>query len=558
MSYIVMGFTILLLFICLMIKGYYDDKKYIKLCVEKANQSFGKKSTREYSKNELANIKHYFEVFKSENSIDEITINDLNIDEIYKAFNVSLSNPGDEVFYKNLCTPIYDQNYLDELYDKSDYILKNDKIRESLQAYFLTIGRLKGISFVEFIDLIGNISIRKPFKEVVLFLLLALSIGLIFVDTSIGIFLLISFFVINILDYYKERGKIENYIVGFSYATNLIEKSLNIVSIEDKVIEDNINDIYSIAIELKSIKRFSGLIISRNKNVGAGNPLDILTDYLRMFFHLDILAFYRSVSFLQSKKEDICILYEKLGELEFLLNVASIKKCYKDYTKPVKSEYSVLKGINNYHPLIENPVKNDFDQKGGFLITGSNASGKSTFLRTVALNILFAQTINLAFADYFELGDLKLMTSLSITDNLLNGESYFIAEIKSLKRIFDAISSKHKLCVFTDELLRGTNTIERIAAVSKILESLLNNKAFVFAATHDVELTDILADKYDNYHFDEEIADGDIIFNYKIKTGKASSKNAIKLLSILGFNDELVLSAQKMADYFTNNGIWKE
>ena len=78
-----------------------------------------------------------------------------------------------------------------------------------------------------------------------------------------------------------------------------------------------------------------------------------------------------------------------------------------------------------------------------------------------------------------------------------------------------------------------------------------------FAATHDIELTSLLEDKYDNYHFDEEIRDDDVLFNYMIKPGKATSKNAIKLLSIMGFSEDIVDRAKLMADDFTANGVWR-
>ena len=227
------------------------------------------------------------------------------------------------------------------------------------------------------------------------------------------------------------------------------------------------------------------------------------------------------------------------------------------YCTPTISEG--ISGSEIYHPLIEDPVKNSIVANRGVLITGSNASGKSTFLKTVLLNVLFAKTIYTCMADSFAADDYIIFSSMSLRDDLLHKDSYFMVEIKALKRIFDYAKDHpdKKVICFVDEVLRGTNTVERIAACTQILRKLSDMGLLTFAATHDIELTSLLDDKYDNYHFDEEIKDDDVLFNYMIKPGKATSKNAIKLLSIMGFSDDIVDRAKLMADDFTQNGVWK-
>ena len=107
-----------------------------------------------------------------------------------------------------------------------------------------------------------------------------------------------------------------------------------------------------------------------------------------------------------------------------------------------------------------------------------------------------------------------------------------------------------------DEVLRGTNTVERIAASAQILKSLCTGKSLCFAATHDIELTHILEDFYANYHFEEEIEEDDIFFSYKIMKGRATTRNAIKLLGIMGYDQKIVLEAEKMASDFLEKGNW--
>jgi DNA mismatch repair ATPase MutS len=111
------------------------------------------------------------------------------------------------------------------------------------------------------------------------------------------------------------------------------------------------------------------------------------------------------------------------------------------------------------------------------------------------------------------------------------------------------------LC-FVDEVLRGTNTIERIAASTQILEKLSTSGVICFAATHDIELTHLLEDKYDNYHFREEVSGGDIIFPYQLLQGRAQTRNAIKLLEIIGFSEDVINNADEMARNFLDKGEW--
>ena len=146
---------------------------------------------------------------------------------------------------------------------------------------------------------------------------------------------------------------------------------------------------------------------------------------------------------------------------------------------------------------------------------------------------------------------------MALHDNLLGGESYFIVEIKSLKRIMDEAEKGEPLLCIIDEVLRGTNTIERIAASSEILNALSLSHVVCFAATHDIELSQILKDVYENYHFEEEVTGQDVRFNYMLKPGNASSRNAITLLEMLGYDKSIVKDARAEAGVFETEGIWK-
>lgn len=146
---------------------------------------------------------------------------------------------------------------------------------------------------------------------------------------------------------------------------------------------------------------------------------------------------------------------------------------------------------------------------------------------------------------------------MALKDDVLRNESYYIVEIKSLKRIIDKSNDKIPTLCFVDEILRGTNTIERIASSSEVLNYFNNSNCICFAATHDIELTYLLEDEFNNYHFEEEITDKDIVFDYVLKNGRANSRNAIKLLGLMGYDDKIIDSANERAEQFITTGKWK-
>ena len=123
--------------------------------------------------------------------------------------------------------------------------------------------------------------------------------------------------------------------------------------------------------------------------------------------------------------------------------------------------------------------------------------------------------------------------------------------------MLDAASSSYRVLCFVDEVLKGTNTVERIAASSEILKSLVRDNVICFAATHDVELTEMLEAYYTNYHFEEDMKDDDVKFSYRLMQGPASTRNAIKLLKIMGYDESITSSAEERAEIFENKGVWE-
>ena len=134
-----------------------------------------------------------------------------------------------------------------------------------------------------------------------------------------------------------------------------------------------------------------------------------------------------------------------------------------------------------------------------------------------------------------------------------------MVEIRAMQRILDAGRQEGaQIACYVDEVLRGTNTVERIAASTEILKYMAEQGYFCAAATHDIELTALLEDTYENYHFSEESEDGDVLFNYQLQEGKATTRNAIRLLSVMGYEEKIVQHAEALAEAFLKEGVWQK
>ena len=174
------------------------------------------------------------------------------------------------------------------------------------------------------------------------------------------------------------------------------------------------------------------------------------------------------------------------------------------------------------------------------------------------MNALLAQTVHTCAAASYKAPFYRMYSSMSLRDDLAGGDSYYMVEIKSIKRILDQVSQEEGrpvLC-FVDEVLRGTNTVERIAASTQIMKKLAEGHALCFAATHDVELTKLLEREYDNFHFEERIEENDIYFPYQLMKGPASTRNAIALLKMLQYDESSTTAAEAMAERFLREGNW--
>jgi hypothetical protein len=280
----------------------------------------------------------------------------------------------------------------------------------------------------------------------------------------------------------------------------------------------------------------------------AGDLAGVVFEFLNVLLLLDANAMYFASRALQSVTPELLRLIEAVGEIDAALAVASLREGTDGWTRPRftgPGAPAVLAGLR--HPLVDEAVPNSIAlaPPHGLLVTGSNMSGKSTFLRTVGANVVLAQTINTCFARTYEAPVYQVRTCIGRADDLIAGKSYYLVEVESVLSLVKAGEQPEPHLFIFDELFRGTNAVERIAAAEAVLHTLIagGKPHVVLAATHDSELVDLLGGSYAVCHFGDAVGPEGLVFDYRLAAGPATSRNAIALLQLNGAPESLVRRA---------------
>jgi hypothetical protein len=230
-------------------------------------------------------------------------------------------------------------------------------------------------------------------------------------------------------------------------------------------------------------------------------------------------------------------------EIESLNALATFAYLNPDYTFPHLSNTPEFRGGAVGHPLIphEEKVHNDFMLNGlgqVVIITGSNMSGKSSFLRTLGLNMVLTYAGGVVDAQNLHVGLFRLFTCIRVADSVVDGISYFYAEVKRLRALLDALHTDHEYPLFflIDEIFRGTNNRERLIGSESFIRALVGEPSMGLISTHDLELVKLADDisQISNYHFREHIHDDRMAFDYQLREGPSPTTNALKIMMIEG------------------------
>ena len=490
----------------------------------------------------------------SYNGVDQLTWDDLAMEEVFKRINYTQSSVGAEYLFNQLrdIDPALEGiQGQEELYT---LLTKDQALREKVLLVLLSLGKKNYTNSSSFFYEINENKNKSTSIYVLLALLPIASIILMFFSLKYGVASLFIAFLINVIVYYRNKRALDNDLFSITYVAAIVNAGKQFASIQDSSFTMHANVFKKNIKPLKKIS-FFGKIVSFGGN---GGEFDVLFEYFRILFLLDLIAYNQIIKTIAKHQAEYREVWRQIGKLDAAIAVAFYRKSLAVYSTPTFIKEEEITFENLAHPLIDNPVTNTSTLGKSTLLTGSNASGKSTYIKAIAINAILAQTIHTVLAENWTMKPSYIVTSMAIQDSVLDGDSYFIAEIKSLKRILELSEAGKPVISFVDEILKGTNTIERIAASAAMMEWFAVNKGMNIIASHDIELTKMARHTYANYHFRESIENDKVLFDYKVHPGPSKTRNAIKLLEILHYPENITQQANGLATYFTEQREWKE
>jgi len=354
----------------------------------------------------------------------------------------------------------------------------------------------------------------------------------------------------------------------------LVVANLSIVAskgsyiVKSSFIADKISDVlaaYAIAFnkietekwESTLTKDLAGRIINKqtSKNIAElaqyihklGYNLVMIVNFILNIFFL--WALKQVIAIEQWKRDnyhDLEEAFDVIAEFEALYSIAGVRINYPDWAIPqiAQGDGYTVTGKALAHPLIKpsGRVENDYELTDTFkvdIITGSNMAGKSTFLRTVGINSVLALSGAPVCAQCMQVSVITLVSYMRIKDSLNESTSTFKAELDRLQMLLAAVENEPKVFFLIDEMLRGTNSVDKYLGSKAVIEQLIKKKGVGMVATHDLQIAR-LEDKYPayvrNYYFDIQISNGQMLFDYKLKHGECKTFNASLLLKQIGID----------------------
>lgn len=482
-------------------------------------------------------------------ALDEHTWQDLDLNEVFCAVDHTVSEPGRQYLYHRLRTPRLSREWLARLETAVGRLASDGDLLARVRA---SLARLDDPRASEIVNLLFGEIPSRPRGWWLFPLLTSASIGCV---AMVGVWpqllvVWVSLWLVNLFVQLSYRPRVKRFIPALHEVPAFLRVARELGAMDFVEASAEFRRLRDGASKLKPLRWICAWLMA-DPGEDAGGLTASAYEYANLLFLLDVNAFVAATESLRTSRALLLGMFEAIGYVDAVQSIAAWRNTLARWTLPEFTEVRKalhLEGLS--HPLVNEPVPNSLDLSGaGLLITGSNMSGKTTFLRALGINAILAQTLHTACADVWRAPLLHVRTSIGRTDSVLEGKSYYMAEVESVRSLLLAKNNETQHLFLLDEIFRGTNTTERIAAGRAVLAYLNRGHDLVAVATHDIELIALLGDSYVPYHFREEIVGGAVTFDYRIRTGPSSSRNAIALLELMDYPPDVVRDALATVDW---------
>jgi ABC-type transport system involved in cytochrome c biogenesis ATPase subunit len=542
MDYLIIG-SIIIISIILIIQ--HVNKKRAKKKVQQIRSGWGIPKVDSFN---FYAIRKYADTVKDNvfHRLTEQTIEDIDFYGLFAFIDRTTSKVGQQFLFKKVMEPT--NTPTDPSSPLINLFTENKELREEIQLELLKLGN-EDAYYIS--SLLGEKLLEKPswYNLLILDIIIVTSLIVLSIKFQFLIIVLIIPVTLNLFLHYWNKGNTLQFLKSFPQLNILINVSKVLTKKGDHFSDKEVDASLS---ALKSFQQKAALITYEDKGTVQDEFSQFgkyLLELIKAVFLIEIFTLYRATDELETNQRAIVRLFNYVGNIDSAISVASLRAGVNKTCQPIiiqAQKKVVAKKI--YHPLIENCVENDLlISDKSILITGSNMSGKSTFLRTLAINSILAQTIYTCFAEEFVSPALKQFSSIRIDDNIFQGKSYYFQEVNTVASLLAEVNNSHQNLFILDEVFKGTNTIERIAAAKAILSYLNRKNHIVIVSTHDIELAEMLAHEYDLYHFTETIENSELHFDHTIKAGPLRTRNAIKILELSNYPSEITSDARQIS-----------
>jgi len=492
---------------------------------------------------DMEDISLHFRLTKDDSEkqtiLDDRTWVDLDMAAIYSQIDRTLTVPGEQILYSLLRRPFLDARENKERCSRIAVFPRDKDFRENSRFFLAKLGRNEGEGLAEL--LWGEPPRTVPITFPLIFLPLSLVSFIVLILAQqgwawIGFF---AAFVGSMFAHFRAKRLIGEYGPSLRYLGRMILWAKKLAGL---AVSATIGAAAGLSDDLRSVAK-----LPRKTAWIAFGGNDPFFEYVNVLFLTELRAYQGAVKLLLTHRHALQRIFEWIGFFDAMAAVASYRTGIRDYCEPHFTESGPWLELENAaHPLIEKPVPNSLAQKeNGLLITGSNMSGKTTFLKTIGVNAVLAQTICTCRAEKYQARFFRIATLIGRNDNLVEGKSYYLDEILALRRLLKPEAEAAAHLYLLDELFRGTNSAERIAASLEVLLYLGKRKGCTIVSTHDLEITERIGCGYSNFHFEEKVGDDGLVFNYKLLPGSSTTRNAIQLLRYVGYPPEIIEAAER-------------
>jgi MutS-like protein len=481
-----------------------------------------------------------------DDGIDDRTWADLDMDAVFTSLDHSESGVGQQLLYARLRGRTGDPAVVRQLDAAATRLGADESLRLKMAAALRPLADSRSLRLPALFE--ETLAPRPRFWWIFPLLTAAAIACLLLIDSyPRAALVLLAIAVVNLGSKYVLRTRIDPLAPALHMVPQLIRAGRTLAAVDCEELRD---ELAAVRASVSSLDRLYVATAWLAFEPGQTNEvLSTLYEYANLLFGFGVDAFVFGLEQIRAHRNDLRALFDAVGSIDTSLALSAWRETLPHWCRPeFTARRKAISVAAVVHPLIDRAVPNAFDVDRSVLVTGSNMSGKTTFIRALGVNAILAQTLGTAVASRWTTPWLDVRSSIGRSDDVQSGKSYYLAEVESIGALVSAARDGAQHLFLIDEIFRGTNTTERIAAGEAVLAWLDEGDNIVVVATHDLELLDALADRYAPYHFRERVEQNALLFDYVIRPGASSTRNAIALLRLMRFPEPLVRDALRAAE----------